>query len=67
MTKERFLWIAEVNGILSSDWREDLWRTHLRSCPGLTLSAKGEEDAVVLACMWSIEDGRVAFDRLRRP
>lgn len=28
MTKERFFEIAEEEGIASSDWKEDLWKTH---------------------------------------
>lgn len=33
MTKERFMQIAEEVGIASSDWKEDLWKTHIASLP----------------------------------
>ena len=46
MTKERFMQIAEEEGIASSDWKEDLWKAHEEATKGCFLNERDLE----LAC-----------------
>lgn len=58
MTKEQFMQIAEEVGIVSSDWKEDLWRAHLISKDGLVFLPEDERDLVFVALKAALQAAR---------
>ncbi len=61
MTKEQFTKIAEEEGIVSSDWKEQLWLAHQTAIGGLCPNHQEEREWVRVVIRRNKEEARQAY------